>query len=124
MTAPTRRAPGVRRGLLAAATVVLLLALGPFASPLVGQDDGGFAGETPIDHRNEIPVVQPGRSSAAPTSARLPSSRSLLVVALVAELLLVAAEVRRTRPTHTLEPDPPPSWSLPPHRGPPLLAAG
>ena len=49
MTVPARRVRGARRGLLAAATVVLLLALGPFASPLVGHEDRAVAGEAPVD---------------------------------------------------------------------------
>jgi hypothetical protein len=112
-----------RRALLAAATVVLLLAFGPFASPLVGDAP---IGATPVDHRNDLPVVQPARSaSAVPTPAsRGPSSRSVLVVVLVAALGVAIAQVVRRRTDTLLEPHSPRLWASPPRRGPPLLAAG
>ena len=102
----------------------MLLALGPFASPLVAHEDSGFAAEIPIDHRNDLPVVQPGRSVASSVSSRLPSSRSLLVVVLMAGLLVAATPVGRRRPDRVADPASTPLWSHPPHRGPPLLAAG
>ena len=114
----------LRRALLAAAAVVVLLALGPFASPLVDHETAGFAGESPVDHRNDVPVVQRARSAPLPASSRAPASRSLLVLALAAALGLALTPIVRRRPDTLLEPDGPPSWSLPPHRGPPLLVAG
>jgi hypothetical protein len=119
MTAPARRA------LLTAAAVVMLLALGPFASPLVAQDVGGVTTETPVDHRNDVPVVQPGRTSIAPAAPnRAPTSRTIHLLGVVVGLLLGAAGVVRHQRVRSAEPGPPPLWSRPPHRGPPLLAAG
>jgi ABC-type spermidine/putrescine transport system permease subunit I len=124
MTGLPRRARGARRGILAAVTVVLLLALGPFATPLVGDDGRGVASEALVDHGDDVSVIRSGRETSSSTSARLPSSRSLLVLALVAGVLLVAAPVRRRRSENLDLPRRPPLWSLPPHRGPPRLVAG
>ena len=112
------------RAVLGAATIVLLLALGPFASPLVSGEDGGVTSEVPVDHRNDVPVVQPARASAPLVSSRQPTSRSLVIVLLVAGLVLAATPVVRRRPAGLLPPDRPPLWSRPPRRGPPLLTAG
>jgi hypothetical protein len=113
-----------RRALLAGVAVVLLLALGPFASPLVDQGASGVTDVTSVDHRNDVPVVKPARSSTMSPASRIPASRSVLVVTLVATLGLALTPVVRRRPDVLLEPDGAPSWSRPPHRGPPLLPAG
>ena len=113
-----------RRALLAAAAVVMLLALGPFASPLVDHATAGVGGEAPVDHRNDVPVVQPVRSAAASPSSRTPSSRSLLVVALVVAFGLAGATFVRRRPDTSFVREGPPLWSRPPRRGPPFLLAG
>jgi hypothetical protein len=116
MTAPARRS------LLAVAAVVLLLALGPFASPLVGE---AMEGAAPVDHRNDLPVVQPARPHpASPAPGRGLSSRSVLVVVLVAALGVALVPIVRRRADTLIEPDSPRLWARPPRRGPPLLATG
>ncbi len=113
----------IRRGFLLAALVVVVLALGPFAAPLT-DDVGTSIVDVQVDHRNDVPVVQRSRPDSSHLATELPSTRSLLVVVvLVAGLLLAAVAVwRRHTPTAAVARLP--SWSRPPRRGPPVLAAG
>jgi hypothetical protein len=113
MSAPARRA------LLAAATVVMLLALGPFATPLVD----GNADPAPVDHRNDVPVVQRTRSTSDSTSVA-GSMRTVPLVVLVVAIGFTLAVIGRRPVAAVLDPEGSPRWSSPPHRGPPLLLAG
>jgi hypothetical protein len=126
MTTSGRSGRGARRAVLAAAFIVALLALGPFATPQVAEDVVGDVASPagPVDHRNDLPVVQPGRHLGGTGAARLTTGRGLLVVLALAGLLAATAPDRTRRRRDRVRTDRPPAWSRPPRRGPPLLLPG
>ena len=112
----------IRRAFFLAGLVVVLLALGPFAAPLTDEVATSVV-DVQVDHRNDVPVVQPSRPESShlateppvdPQPARRRPGGG------------PAAGGGRGRRRHTAiaAVARPPSWSRPPHRGPPLLAAG
>ena len=125
MTPSVRVRRGVPRAVLAAGFIVALLALGPFASPQVAEDVVGDIASAagPVDHRNDLPVVQPDRHLGRTGATRLTTGRGLLVVLAVAGLLLATGPDTTRRRRDRVRRDLLPTWSRPPRRGPPLLLA-
>ncbi|MET0148673.1 MAG: hypothetical protein ABW008_03025 [Acidimicrobiales bacterium] len=126
MTASRRVGLGANRAVMIAGFIVALLALGPLATPQVAEDVGrDVASATgPVDHRNDLPVVQPDRHLGGTGAARLTTGRGLLVVLAIAGILLAAGPDPTRRRRDRVRTDRPPTWSQPPRRGPPLLLAG
>ena len=134
MTASRRVGLGANRAVMIAGFIVALLALGPLATPQVAEDVGGDGASAtggdiasaagPVDHRNDLPVVQPDRHLGGTGAARLTTGRGLLVVLAIAGILLAAGPDPTRRRRDRFRTDRPPTWSHPPRRGPPLLLAG
>jgi hypothetical protein len=126
MTTSGRVGCSARRAVLAAGVIVALLALGPFATPQVAEDVVGDIASAagPVDHRNDLPVVQPDRHLGNTGAARLTTGRGLLVLLALAGILLAAGPDPTRRRRDRVRTDRPPTWSQPPRRGPPLLLAG
>jgi hypothetical protein len=126
MTTSGRVGRGAHRAVLAAGFIVALLALGPFATPQVAEDVVGDIASAagPVDHRNDLPVVQPDRHLGSTGAARLTTGRGVLVVLALAGILLAAGPDPNRRRRDRARTDRPPTWSQPPRRGPPLLLAG
>ena len=128
MTASRRVGLGANRAMMVAGFIVALLALGPLATPQVAEDVGGndASAAGPVDHRNDLPVVQPVRhvGGTAGTTRVAPGRALLLVVFALAGILLAAGSDPTRRRRDRVRTDRPPTWSQPPRRGPPLLLAG
>jgi hypothetical protein len=128
VTASRRVGVGANRAVMVAAFIVALLALGPLATPQVAEDVGGndASAAGPVDHRNDLPVVQPVRhvGGTAGTTRVAPGRALLLVVFALAGTLLAAGSDPTRRRRDRVPTDRPPTWSQPPRRGPPLLLAG
>jgi len=126
VTGSRRVGLGANRAVMIAGFIVALLALGPLATPQVAEDVGGDVASAtgPVDHRNDLPVVQPDRHLGGTGAARLTTGRGLLVVLAIAGILLAAGPDPTRRRRDRFRTDRPPTWSQPPRRGPPLLLAG
>ena len=129
MTASRRVGLGANRAVMVAGFIVALLALGPLATPEVAEDVGGndASAAGPVDHRNDLPVVQPVRhvgGTAGTTRVAPGRALLLLVVFALAGILLAAGSDPTRRRRDRVPTDRPPTWSQPPRRGPPLLLAG
>ncbi|HEY5888278.1 MAG TPA: hypothetical protein VIT24_11155 [Acidimicrobiales bacterium] len=126
MTTSSRVGRGASRAVLAAAFIVALLALGPLATPQVAEDVVGDIAPAAglVDHRNDLPVVQPDRHLGGTGAARLAIGRGLLVVLALAGILVATGPDRPRRRRDRVRADRPPTWSRPPRRGPPLLLPG
>ena len=108
--------------LLAAGSIVLLLALGTFAAPVPADDLG--PGAALLGEKNDLPVVARHRVSVDQIAPHTPSAPAALVIILTVLVVVVPGSVRRRPQPVAVVPTGPGARACPPHRGPPVLLAG